>query len=142
MATFEARVVPHVRLELIREDSSLAYQPSRTRAKKHETNALRAAKTPFPTTYASAVTGTLPGSDRQLITSMVNIEKAIVSTLTAVRGRGENVTFEPIAYGPSDKRGRSPSGDAGKSRKAKVASGKRMRLSYVPQPQLALALRL
>ena len=124
MATFEAGLIPHVRLELIREDPSLTYHASRTRAKKHETNALRAAPTPSPTTYASAVTGTSPGPDRQLITSMANIEKAIVSKLTAVRGRGKSVTFEPAAYGPSDKRGRSPSGDAGKSRKSKVASGK------------------
>ena len=124
MASFESGLVPHVRLEHIREDPSLTYQASRTRAKKHETNALRAAPTPSPTTYASAVTGTSPGPDRQLITSMVNIEKAIVSKLTAARGRGKSVTFEPGTFGSSDKRGRSPSGDAGKSREAKVASGK------------------
>ena len=122
MATFEAGLIPHVRLELIREDPSLTYQASRTRA--NETNALRAPPTPSPTTYASAVTGTSPGPNLQLITSMANIEKAIVSKLTAVRGRGKTVTFEPAAYGPSDKRGRSPSGDAGRSRKSKVTSGK------------------
>ena len=48
MATFEAGLVPHIRLELIREDPSLTYQASRTRAKKHETNALRAAPTKKP----------------------------------------------------------------------------------------------
>ena len=95
MATFEAGLVPHIRLELIREDPSLTYQASRTRAKKHETNALRAAPTPHPTTYASAVTGTSPGPDRQLITSMANIEKAIVSKLTAARGRG-TVSYTPL----------------------------------------------
>ena len=78
MAPLEAGLVPHVRLELIREDPYLTYQASHTRAKKHETNALRAAPTPSPTTCASAVAGTSPGSDRQLITSMANIEKAIV----------------------------------------------------------------
>ena len=62
MATFETGLIPHVRLELIREDPSLTYQASRTRAEKHETNALRAAPTPSPTTYASAVTGTSPGT--------------------------------------------------------------------------------
>ena len=36
--TFEAGLVPHVRLELIREDPSLTYQASRTRAKKPETS--------------------------------------------------------------------------------------------------------
>ena len=123
MPSFEAGLVPHVRLELIREDPSLTYQASRTRAKKHETNALRAAPTPSPTTYASAVTGTSPGPNRQLITSMAKLEKAIVSKLTPARGRERSVTFEPATYGSSDKRGRSPSGDAGKSRKAKVASG-------------------
>ena len=122
MATFEAGLIPHVRLELIREDPSLTYQASRTRAKKHETNALRAAPTPPPTTYASAVTGVSPGPDRQLITSMNNIEKAIASKLTAVRGRGKSVTFDSSTYGPSDKRGRSPGGDGGKSRKPKVVS--------------------
>ena len=120
MATFEAGLSPHIRLELIREDPSLTYQASRTRAKKHETNALRAAATPPPTTYASAVTGTSPGPDRQLITSMANIEKAIVSKLTAVRGRGKSVTFDTTSYGPSDKRGRSPGREAGKAGKAKV----------------------
>ena len=39
MASFEAGLVPHVRLERIREDPSLTYQASRTRAEKHETNA-------------------------------------------------------------------------------------------------------
>ena len=124
MVTFEAGLIPHVRLEVIREDPSLTYQASRTRAKKHENNALSAAPTLSSTTYASAVTGTSPGPDRQVITSMANIRKAIVSKLTAVRSRGKSVTFKSAAYGPSDKRGRSPSGDAGKSRKAKVASGK------------------
>ena len=119
MASFEAGLIPHVRLELIREDPSLTYQASRTRAKKHETNALRAAPTPSPTTYASAVAGTSPGPDRQLITSMANIEKAIVSKLTAVSGRGKSVNFDSTSYGPSDKRGRSPGGDAGKRSRSK-----------------------
>ena len=83
MVTFEAGLIPHVRLELIREDPSLTYQASRTRAKKHETNVLRATPAPSPTTYASAVTITSPGPDRQLITSKVNIKNAIVSKLTA-----------------------------------------------------------
>ena len=112
MAAFEAGLIPHVRLEHTREDPSLTYQASRTRAKKHETDALRVTPTPSPTTHASAVTGTYPGPERQLITSMANIEKAIVSKLTAVRGQGKSVTFEPAAYRPSDKQGRSPSGDA------------------------------
>ena len=124
MATFEAGLIPHVRLELTREDPSVSHQTSRTRAKNHETNALRAAPTASPTTYASAATGTFPGPDRQLNTSMANIEEAIVSKPTAVRGRDQSVTFESGAYGPSDERGRSPSGDAGKSRKANVSSGK------------------
>ena len=86
MASFEAGLVPHVRLEHIREDPSLTYQASRTRAKKHETNALRAAPTPSPTTYASAVTGTSPGHNRQLIPSMAKLEKAIASKLTTALG--------------------------------------------------------
>ena len=48
-----------------------------------------------------------PAHDCQLITSMANIEKAIVSQLTAKRGRGKSVTFDPSSYGPPDKRGRS-----------------------------------
>ena len=123
MASFEAGLVPHVRLEHIREYPSLTYQASRIRDKKTRPTPY-AAPTPSPTTYASAVTGTSPGPDRQLITSMANIEESIVSKLTAVRGRGKSVTFEPTAYGPSDKRGRSPSVDTGKSGKPKVASGK------------------
>ena len=94
MASFEAGLVPHVRLELIREDPFLTYQVSRTRAKNHETNALRATPTPSQTTYALGVTGTSPGPDRQLITSMANIEKAIASKLAVVRGRDRSVTFE------------------------------------------------
>ena len=78
---------------------------------------------PSPTTYASAVTGTSPGPNRQLITSMAKLEKAIASNLTAARGRERSVTFEPATHGSSDKRGRSPSGDASKNRKAKIASG-------------------
>ena len=35
MAYFEAGLVPHVRLEHIREELSLTYQASRTRAEKH-----------------------------------------------------------------------------------------------------------
>ena len=124
MASFEAGLVPDVRLERFREDPSQTYQASRTRAKNHKNNALRATPTLSPTTYASAVTGTFPGPDRQLITLMANFGKAIVSKLTAVRGRGKSVTFESTAYGPSDERGRSPSCDTGKRRKAKVASGK------------------
>ena len=84
MATFGAGQIPHVRLELSCEEPSLTHQASRSRAKKHETNALRATPTPSPTTYASAVTGTSPGPDRQLLTSMANIEKAIVSKQTVV----------------------------------------------------------
>ena len=83
MASFEAGLVPHVRLELIGEDPPLTYDTSRTRAKKHETNALRAAPTPSPPTYASVVTDTSPGPDRQLITSMAQLEKAIASKMTA-----------------------------------------------------------
>ena len=124
MATFEAGLAPHVRLIFCREEPFLTYQASRSRAKKHESNASRAALTPCPATYASTVTGTPPGPDRHLITSMANIKKAIVAKLTAVRGRGKIVTFESTAYGPSDKRGRSPSGDTGKSQIAKVTSGK------------------
>ena len=55
---------------------------------------------------------------------MANIEKAIVSKLTAVRGRRKSVTFDPTSYGPSDKRGRSTGRDAGKAGKAKVAHHK------------------
>ena len=124
MATFEAGQIPRVRLELIREDPSLTYQAPHTRAKKHEANALRAAPTPSLTMNVSAVTGASPGPDRQLIATMSNIEKAIVPKLTAVQGRFKSMMFESSAYGLSDKRGRSPSGDAGKSRKANVASGK------------------
>ena len=123
MATSEAGLVPHVRPELIREDPSLTYQASRTRAKNQETNALRVAPSPSSTMCASAVTGTCPGHNRQLITSMANIEKAIVSKLTAVGGRGKDVTFDSAAYGRSNNRGRSRSGGARKSRKAEVASG-------------------
>ena len=54
---------------------------------------------------------------------MAKLEKAIASNLTAARGREQSVTFEPAPYDSSDKRGRSPSGDASKNRKAKVASG-------------------
>ena len=57
------------------------------------------------------------------MTSMAKLEKAIASNLTAARGRERRVTFQPAIYGSSDKRGRSPSSDASKSRKAKVASG-------------------
>ena len=124
MATCEAGLIPHVRLKRIREDPSFTYEDSRTQSEKHETNFLRAAPTPSPITYASAVTGISPGSDRQLITSIANIEKAIVSKLTSVQGRGKSVTFESAAYGPHDKRGKSPSDGAGKSRKPKVESGK------------------
>ena len=60
MATFEAGQIPQVRLELFHEDPSLTYQAPPTRAIKHETNALRTASAPSPTTYASAVTGTSP----------------------------------------------------------------------------------
>ena len=65
MATFENGLIPPVRVELLREDPSLSYQASRTRAKNHETNALRGPPTPPPTTYAFAVTGASPGPDRQ-----------------------------------------------------------------------------
>ena len=123
MATFGAGQIPHVRLELSCEEPSLTHQASRSRAKKHETNALRAAPTPSPTTYASAVAGTSPGPNRQLITSMAKLEKAISSNLTAARGRERRVTFEPATYGSTDKRGRSPGSDAGRSRKPKVTSG-------------------
>ena len=127
MASFESGLLPQIRVELIREDPSVTYRASHTRAKKHETNALRGPTPPPPTTYASALTGTPPNSgasparDRQLITSMANIEKAIVSQLTATRGRGKSVTFDSSTYGP-DKRGRSPSRDTGRSRKAKSTS--------------------
>ena len=116
MATFENGLIPPIRVELIREDSSLSCQASRTRAKKHEMNALRGPPTPPPTTYASAVTGASPGPDRQLITSMANIEKAIVSNLTAGRGRAQRVTFARDTHGSADKRGRSVSTDRSKSR--------------------------
>ena len=58
------------------------------------------------------------------IRDRANIEKAIVSKLTAARGRGKSVTFDPASYGPSDKRGRSPGREAGKAAKAKVAHNK------------------
>ena len=37
---------------------------------------------------------------QQLITSMVKIEKAIVSQLAATRGRRKSVTFDASSYGP------------------------------------------
>ena len=73
--------------------------------------------------YASAVTGTSSGRDRQFTTPMLNIDKAIVSKLAAVRGRGKHITFNASSYDPSDKRGHSASNDGGHSRKAKVAAG-------------------
>ena len=105
MATFENGLITPIRVELIREDPSLSYQASRTRAKKRETNALRGPPTPPPTTYASADTGASPGPDRQLTTSMANVEKAIVSNLTARRGRTQRVTFAKDTRGSADKRG-------------------------------------
>lgn len=116
MATFESGLIPQPRVELIRENPSLTYQLSRTRAKKHEINALRGSSTLPLTSYASAVTGASPAHDRQLITSMANIEKAIVNKLTAARGRGKSVTFDASTYGPAEKRGRSASHDSGRSR--------------------------
>ena len=109
MATFENGLIPPIRVELICEDPSLTYEASRTRAKKPETNALRGPPTPPPTTYASALTGASPGPDRQLITSMANIKKAIVSNLAAGRGRAHRVTLVKESNGPAEKRGRSVS---------------------------------
>ena len=78
------------------------------------------------TTYASALTGTPADTsaahDRQLITSMANIENVIVSQLTATRGQRKSVTFEASSYGPSDKRGRSASRNQGRPRKVTPAS--------------------
>ena len=85
MATFESGLLPQIHVELISDDTSVSYRASHTRAKKHESNALRGQTPPFQTatTYASALTGTpagtTPAHDRQLITSMANIQKAIVS---------------------------------------------------------------
>ena len=89
-----------IHVELIREDTFVSHRASHTRAKKHESNALRGPTPPFPTptTYASALAGTpagtTPAHDRQQITSMANIEKVIVSQLTATHGRRKSVTFE------------------------------------------------
>ena len=121
MATFEAGLILNVRPELIREDPSPTYQASRTRAKKHETNASRATPTPAPTTHAMAVTDTSPWPDRQLITSMAKGDR-VQNDGGARPGQTRDVRVN--LYGPSDKRGRSTSGDAGKTRKPKVTSGK------------------
>ena len=105
----ENGLIPPIRVELIREDPSLTYQASRTRAEMHETNALRGPPTPPQTTYASALTGASPGPGRQLITSMANIEKAIVSNLAAGRGRVNRVTFAKNSHGPAERHDRSVS---------------------------------
>ena len=57
------------------------------------------------------------------MTSMANVGKAIVSKLTAVRGRGNRVTFDTDFQGPAEKRGKSASTDCARARKAKVAAG-------------------
>ena len=124
MATSESGLLPQIRVELIREDPSVSYRASHTRAKRHESNALRGPTPSFPTptTDASALTGTPAGTnpahDRQLITSMANIEKAIVSQLAATRGRRKSVTFDASSYRPQEKRGRSKSRDHGRPRKS------------------------
>ena len=72
---------------------------------------------------ASPVDGPTAAQMGELITSMANIEKAIVSNLTAGRGRAQRVAFAKDTRGSAEKRGRSVSRGRSKSRNKTVAAG-------------------
>ena len=76
-----------------------------------------------PTTHVSAVTGASRAHNRQLITSMINIENAIVSKLAAMRGGWKSVVFYATLYGLPAKRGTSASNDSALAHD-RVATGK------------------
>ena len=83
----------------------------------------RESSAPPPTTHVSAVTGASRTHNRQLITSMINIENAIVSKLAAVRGGWKSVVFHVTLYGLPAKRGRSASNESALAHD-RVATGK------------------
>ena len=65
---------------------------------------------------AGVVNGATAAQMGELATSMAYIERAIVSNLSAGRGRAQRATFAKDTRGSADKRGRSVSTDRSKSR--------------------------
>ena len=95
IASFENGLPPHIRIEMIREDAAPSFQASRTRAKKHESNAIHGTATQHQST-TSAVHGRRPNQNPQLqatladTVSEVEALKKTVSSLQHSRGRAGN----------------------------------------------------
>ena len=92
-ASFENGLLPHLRLELVREDPAVSFQESRARAKKHEANNLRGVKpTPDPIpnpTPAVAQTSALstPQYDHKMAVMETTIASLSSSMDNLKRGR-------------------------------------------------------
>ena len=80
-ASFENGLLPHLRLELVREDPAVSFQESRARAKRHEANNLRGVKpTPDPIPNPTpAVAQTSALSTPQYDQKMAAMETTIAS---------------------------------------------------------------
>ena len=93
-AQFESGLVPHLRLEQIREDSAVSYQETRARAKKQEANNLRGLKPTNPTPNPTPAVHTSAVSKPQYDNQLAVLESSIASLSTPMdtlkRGSGSN----------------------------------------------------
>lgn len=106
-ASFENGLLPHLRLELIREDPAVSFQESRARAKKHEANNLRGVKpspdpipNPTPTAAQTSALST-PQYDQKMALMETTIASLSSSMENLKRGRTNASTLRERSSTPA-----------------------------------------